>query len=450
MTAIAQRRSRRTIVGAAMAVLLVAMASAMFTIGVVTLSNSKEGEAVGVDDRPRVDFPATPNAVLAVTDENGRLASLVVMTLLPDGQGGSIVTVPVNADSTSGFGLQRRPLDASFDGTDVEALVASVEEMLSITVQRAEVVDAAGLAAMLPQTEPVQIVLPNDVIDTQGGGGVIATSGPQTFTLSEMTNLLAAIDDDVAVDVSQADDVAVWEALAQSAPVSVPPEQVPLDDVGRPVAPASVTELVARLWQGDVAVRDLALVPITTSENPTNEDVVLIDRRDSSLVFAQVSPGLVSTPNTGLKVRIVANFTDEQLATTDGAYETSADLLVELIGRLLFLSGNVVSVDSAPTGAPAVTVIEVADERQIQESVDAADAILGQADVVPATTVLEGVDVQITLGMSYLDHELGRGMPADPSPSDSSGTTATTESAEPRSSGSTSPTDVPGTVGSDG
>ena len=62
VTAIAGRRTRRTIVGAVTAMLLVVAAAVMFGVGVVTLSNSQEGEAVGVDTRPRVEFPATPNA----------------------------------------------------------------------------------------------------------------------------------------------------------------------------------------------------------------------------------------------------------------------------------------------------------------------------------------------------------------------------------------------------
>ncbi len=398
--------------------LLAALASTMFAVGFVTLLNSQEGEAVGIDTRPREQFPATPNAVLAVTDESGRLASLVVMTLLPEGQGGSIVTVPVNADASAGFGLQRRPVDESFDATDVEGLVASVEGMLSITVQRAAVVDAAGLEAMLPEVDALQLALPNDVVDTQGGGGLISTAGPQTFTLTEMITILAAIDDDAETDTSHANDVAVWESLAQTAPVTVSPEPVPLDDLGRPIAPDTVDELVARLWQGEVSVRDLLVVTVDEAENPTQTDVVLIDRRDSTLVFAQVSPGLVSTPNTGLKARIVANFTDDELAAADGLYDSTSDLAVELIGRLVFLSGNVISVDTAPTGAPAVTIIEVADERQLQETIDAADALLGEAEVRVAETVIEGVDVQVILGLSYLEHELGRGGTATFSPAD--------------------------------
>jgi hypothetical protein len=408
MTAIAERRTRRTVVGAVVAMLLIVAASAMFVVGVVTLSNSQEGEAVGVDTRPRVQFPATPNALLAVTDENGQLASVVVMTLLPEGQGGSIVTVPVNADSSAGFGLQRRPLDESFDADDVESLVASVEEMLAITLQRAAIVDAEGLEALLPDVEALQIVVPNDVVDTQGGGGVISTAGPQTFTVDEMVSILTAVDDDAEVDTSHANDVAVWESLAQTAPVAVPPEQVPLDELGRPVAPATVDELMTRLWQGEITVRDLLVVPVEEESNPTEADVVLIDRRDSNLVFAQVSPGLVSTPNTGLTVRIVANYTDDQLAEADGAYGSSSDLVVEMIGRLLFLGGNVTSVDTAPTGAPPVTIIEVADERQLQESIEAAEALFGEAEVRVSESIIEGIDVEVILGLSYLEREAER------------------------------------------
>ncbi len=418
-----------------MAVVLAIGAAVMFGIGVVTLSNSQEGEAVGVDARPRVQFPATPNAVLAVTDESDRLASVVVMTLLPEGQGGSIVTVPVNADATAGFGEQRRPLDESFDATDLPGLIASVEEMLAITVQRAEVVDADGLEALLPDVDAFQIVVPNDVVDTRGGGGVISVAGPQTFTLSEMVSILAAIDDDAEVDTSHPNDVAVWESLAQTAPVAVPPEPVPLDGLGRPIAPATVGELVAQLWQGEVEVRDLLVVPVVDAENPTQADVVLIDRRDSNLVFAQVSPGLTTTTNAGLKVRIVANYTDDQLSTADGLYDSTSDLAVELIGRLLFLSGNVPSVDTAPTGAPAVTILEVANESQFDVAVELAGALFGDAEVRVADTVIEGVDVEVILGMSYLASELERA--ADVAP----GTTAPAV---------TSSTDVPATVPDDG
>jgi hypothetical protein len=437
------------VVGAVSAVLLVVAAGAMFVIGVITLSNSQEGEAVGVDERPRVRFPATPNAVLAVTDERGRLASLVVTTLLPEGQGGSIVTMPVDSDVSGGFGDERVPIDQAFAADDLDGLMSSVEQMLSISVQQGAIVDAAGLEAMLPEADAARLVLPDDVIDTRGGGGVIVTAGAQTLTRDEMVSVLVAVDDDAALDASHSNDVAVWESLAETAPVAIPPEPVPVDAAGDPVAPDSVDELVARLWQGDVTVRDLLTKPVPASENPKSLDAVLIDRSDANLVFAQVSPGLVSTPNTGLKARVVANFTDEQLATADGLYENTSDLAVEFIGRLVFLSGNVVSVDTAPTGAPDVTIVEVSDESQMEETLAAADALLGEVEIRVAETVIEGVDVQVILGMSYLERELERGSgPVAPTVTTSDESVpASTDGTNPI--GSTTSTDVPGTVGAD-
>jgi hypothetical protein len=79
-----------------------------------------------------------------------------------------------------------------------------------------------------------------------------------------------------------------------------------------------------------------------------------------------------------------------------------------------------------------VTIIEVADERQIQESIDAAEALFGEAEVRVSETVIEGIDVEVILGMSYLEREAERIGEIVPD-------TAPTES-----------TDVAGTVPEDG
>ncbi|HYN31510.1 MAG TPA: hypothetical protein VES40_02705 [Ilumatobacteraceae bacterium] len=435
MTAIAQRRSRRTIAAATVALGLVIAAAVLVTVGVVTLSNSQEGEAVGVDTRPVETFPNTPNALLAVTDDEGQLASLVVMTLLPEGQGGSIVTVPVNADATSGFGLQRRPLNEVFDPADPEGFVASVEDMLSITIERSAVVDPAGLEALLEPLGPVQAVLPDAVIDTDaidagtqvvtttipdntvpdgsvpdggesqivGDNGVVVSAGPQILETAQVVDVLTAIDESVPADDQHLLDVAMWSAIAQLAPITVPPEPVTTDDQGYPTPPETVDDLAASLFDGAVGVRDIAVSPSNAATNPTDADVVVLDRSDSVLVFAQISPSLVSTPNTGSKVRIEVPFTDDQLTQTDGLYETNSDIAREVVGVVLFLQGNVVSVDTEATGAPDLTLVEVSDPALLEEATNTAELLYGPAEVRLASTVLEGVDVVVTLGQSYLE-----------------------------------------------
>jgi hypothetical protein len=436
VTAIAARRKRGTVVGAVVALVLVVSASVMFAVGVNTLSNSQEGESVGTDDRPRQQFPVTPNALLAVQDATGDLASLAVLTLLPEGQGGSIVPVRVDADATSGFGEERRPLDDEFDPDDVDALVASVEDTLSISLQRAALVDAEVLESLIEPIGPVRAVLATGDVDEADTGedaagedaagenaagenaagenaagdaavgeDVIAPAGPRTLTPAGA--VAALTDADIDPDTAHANDVAVWEALAATAPLLTPPEPVPTDDFGRPVAPATVEELFERLFEGPVGVRDLAPSP-RPPQGETELDPAVIDRRDSGLVFAQVSPGLVSTPNPGLKMRVVAPFTMAQLDESGGLFESTTELMIEFIGRMLFSQNNVVSVESAPSGASAVTVIEVIDPRLLEQVEESAAAIFGEAEVRLADTVLEGVDIEVTLGMSYLTREMVR------------------------------------------
>ncbi len=150
VTAIAERRRRTTLFGFIGIIVLMVGAAAVFVVGVLTLSNSQDGEAVGVETRPVTTLPITPNALLAVEDDDGALVSLTVMTLLPDGTGGSIVAVPVNADATAAFGDQRRPLDELYAVSELDGFTEAVQEMLSITIERSEAVTVADLTALVP------------------------------------------------------------------------------------------------------------------------------------------------------------------------------------------------------------------------------------------------------------------------------------------------------------
>ena len=423
MTAIPERRRRRTIAGAVAASALVCAAAVMFVVGVVTLSNSQEGQAVGVDTRPREVFPATPNALLAVTDDVGRLGSVVVLTLLPTGVGGSIVTVPPNADATAGFGVQRRPLDALFDPERPDEFVFAVEDMLSITIERSAIVDTAEFAALIEPLGSLPVVLPDAVIDSDAADsgaapdealeeatdgppdGVIVTAGPQTLSPDDVAMVLTAIDDSVSSGAQHPIDVAVWSAIGEATPLITAGTS---SDVESSPPPADVAQLTARLLSGDVAVRTIASSEPSATINPTDADVLVLDRADAVLVFAQVSPALVSTPNPGLKIRVVAQYTDEQLAQTDGLFDSTSDVARGFIDQMLALQNNVVSADTVDLGAPDMTVIEVTDPRRLEETRAAAEVLFGQAEVRVAEVVLEGVDLEITLGMTYLIREMVR------------------------------------------
>jgi len=406
VTARPKRRKRHTLLGALSVALLVGAAAALFIVGVVTLSNSQEGEAVGVDERPVVALPDTPNAMLAVADARGQLASLVVLTLLPEGQGGSIVTVPVNADATAGFGSERQPLSELFDSDDPESILGAVEEILTVTIQRAAIVGVDELLEILEPIESLEVVLPADVVDSSVvGSTIIASEGPQTLRRLLVAQALASVNDEGSSYDHHAIDVELWSQLARVAPILVPPEPVAVDEFDRPIPPDTVEELAMRLWEGSIEVRDVAVTVPLRSDNPTEADVVVVDRADAVLVFAQVSPALVSSPNPAMSFRIEARYTDEQLSDANDLFESSAELVREMTRELLFFQANVISIDtaSAPDGAPVITRIEVSDERFVDDMEVAGPIFFGESVVVVSSTVLDGVDAVVILGTGYLD-----------------------------------------------
>ncbi len=158
---------------------------------------------------------------------------------------------------------------------------------------------------------------------------------------------------------------------------------------------------------GEVQSRALVTRVPAEAENPTDADVVVVDRRDATLVFAQVSPALVSTPSTGTSVRIVGPFSDEQIEASDGMYESTSELMLDVIGEMNFFQANVVSIDTQPAagGAAEVTLIEVAEERFIADMLAIAPIVFGESEVVLASTLIEGIDVVITLGTDYIENK---------------------------------------------
>ncbi len=399
MTARPARRTRRTLAGVLLVAALVVGAGVLTVIGVVTLLDSEAGVAVEVDDRPVVALPSTPNALVGVTDDRGRLTSVVMATLRPEGAGGSIVTFPVNADVDAGFGDEPRPLDAVFDADDPEGFRRAVEAMLAVGIQRVAVVDAAGLAELLEPVVPVDVDLPANVVDSdRSGTGVIAREGRRELRDRLVMAGLTAIDDDLTGLERHPLDVAIWSALAEQAPAGGGGEAADGS------APGSVQELFTDLWSGPVAARDIAVAGAAVG-GPEDVDTVVLDRRDGLLVFTQVSPALVSKPNQALSFRIVARFNEAQLDDSDGLFESNSELMRRVIGELLFFQANPVSTDIAPAteGAPSITRVEVADPRFVDDLEEFAPVAFGESEVVVATRVIEGVDVVVTLGLDYIE-----------------------------------------------
>ena len=441
MTASVTRRRQRTVVGAAVAFVLVFGAAGLAFVGATTVANSTEGVAAQGDRRLVVALPQTDNAALAVVDDDNRLTALIIATLLPVGEGGSIVTVPVDADASVGLGDERRPLAGVFDPADPDRFFQAVEQTLAVALQFGEIVGPDRLAELIEPVTPVSVDLPfvldpvqdvepePDTTGTESGeapgtAGDVADSTTTTMTTTtevergELADLLQSINFDVTavVDVlrstplpgtnadRQKNDVAMWSALASTAPVNATVD-VPVDEFGVPVTASTIDDVFARLWQGPVQVRDLAVASAQSSTDGNAADVSVLDRFDSLLVFAQVSPARVSTPNVGLVFRVEVPVGNTQFDVEASPFANRSDMARSAVGQLLFVQANVVSVDVAPNpdGAPAKSRIEVADEQFVADLKTSLGPVFGEAEFVVSDALIDGVDVVMTLGTGYFD-----------------------------------------------
>ena len=440
MTAQPGRRRRRTVVVGVLAVVLVVAAAAGFVVGVITLTNSQEGEAVGVDDRPRIELPDTPNGWLVVGGADGELAALAVATLLPDGTGGSLALVPTNADVNAGFGDEPQTVGAAWssvdptDDTELEEFATEVGAMLSIAIDQTGVYDGPALVAALAPIDLVEAELPVAVLDSDAiGSGVVSEAGDQVLRRSEAVDALVAVDAFLSPIDQHALDVAVWTALVAATPVG-DVDVTPATDGSVP-PPSSFEELLERLLAGPVIARDLALGEVLA--DPSGDlggEVAVVDRRDALLVFGQVSPPRVLTPNAALTFRIDSDITEGQLAASDGKFESIPEMMRNLIGELLFFQSNPVSIDSVPGDDPAevVTRLEVTQQQFVSDVEALAEFVFGEFEVVLADEVIEGIDVVVTLGTGYLDFRtaVDAAMIEDPAAEDPAETGSSVDSAD--------------------
>ena len=423
MTALPGRRRRSTLIAAGAAVAAAVVAIGLGALGAVTLYNSTEG-ADAASGLPELVFPATPTGLVAAVDEGGDLASMAVLVVQPSGAGGSVIPVPVNADTSTGEGDERLPIAATVAGGDVESVRAEAEALLGLTLDEVEVVDADRLTAILEPLGTLEVELPADVTDADGD--VIAEAGVQSLDAAEAAAVLTARDPGrPAIDQYPAAE-AVWAGAAAAIGDGVSGNGTTAT-TEVPAGGGSLDGILDALAAGSVGERGLRTVAVDAAQNPGGVDVVLLDPSELALLFGQIAPGKMAAPNPALSVRIEATFTDDQLAASG---MTNSDVAYAAVSQVLFVGGNVLSVDTTPAAEPVsdVTVIEVADET-LMAGTDGAEVLFGPIDVGVGESRIVGVDATIRLGTDYLEliAEDGPPMPTVPTTDELAGAPTTTD-----------------------
>jgi hypothetical protein len=400
---VSRHRRRMTTTRAVVASLVgVALALGLGAAGYVAIANTTDGQEVG-DGTPEVRFPTTPTAALAVVDDAGDLSSLAVVTVRPGvdddpGRGGSIVPVPISADSSGGFGTERLPLNETVALFGAEALADEVPVLLGVGIDDVLVVDQRDLAGLLAAIGSIDVDLPQPVTDR--AGRELFPAGPQSLSADEAAVVLSASDPRLTGADRYPIDVAVWHAISDAVGEGLELPAVASGGSAVTNAPEKTgsIEVVERLTSGPIAVQPLRSTPIVSLDrNPRGVDAVALDRAEVVVIFGHIAPGKVAAPNPGYNFRVVSRFADDQLR--GGA--SRLDVAYTATEALLDGGSNVISVDTAEGEAAAATLIEVSDESLVAAA-QSLSQLFGPIEVRVADTRIAGVDVVVTLGTEYL------------------------------------------------
>ncbi len=415
MTALPGRRRRSTIVASVAAAAAVVVVITLTIVGALTLYNSTDGADASAP-RDELVFPNTPVGAIAAVDAEGHLASLAVLVVQPAGTGGSIVTVPVNADSGAGTGGNPLPLDQTLAVQGQDAFRNELAAALRLGVDDVAFVDAARLSELLAPVGPLPVDLPIDVTDASGD--VVAASGATEMDAAAAAAVLTARDPKVSATEQYPAAGAVWSAVAQAVgagitaaspdPTTTPAptaSAAPTDGTASPTSSAAasagdaaVAALFDQLIHGRVGSRALRADPIPADQNIGNVDASLIDPAEAVLVFGQIAPGAVSAPGSGLSFRVVSAFSDDQLADTG---LTNTEVAYRAIATILSIGGNVVSVATDGATPGAATTLAVSDAT-MTDGAKAVQSALGTVEVTVDEHPIAGVDVVAVIGTDAL------------------------------------------------
>lgn len=414
MTAIRSRRTRSTVLALAVAVLSLAAVAVFGVIGARTLADSTAGQlAEGQKvSTPTQRLPFTPTALIGVADDDGRLTSVAVGVLEPDGVGGALIVLAASADASSGNNTVLVPLDAELELNGPQAFREAAERLTGLSFDVIEVLDQRRFVQIVSPLGDLPTVTPFPLTDSSTGETWEA--GELVLSSASAARALTARDDSIADWYLEAGRVAVWEAIADRVGAGVGSVATVASDQDLPPI-TTVDEFFKRLFADPLEVRALSFVVIgderleeQLSDELANvfgmadvDAVVAHNRSETLMAFGAVAPGRLGAPIDGPTFRIVSGYNDADL---EGLDQNRSDVLKLAIDRLLFNRTNVVAVADLPdAGAPEMTQFRVADPLIADDVRAAFGDLFGASEVSVADVLIEGVDIELELGRSFLE-----------------------------------------------
>jgi len=379
------RRQRTALMLAINLVVLVAVGGLLYTGG-KALARYRGAKNTTITTIP---IPVTPVGMLATVDVKNRLTSVAVMVEKPNGHGGgSVVNVPINAD-TSGVAGQRVSLVDAYVQGGPDGLAQAVESILTITVDQHAVLGPDQLTALLQPLGKFQVTFPAKVATTDKSGTVtLFPKGPQTLTAKQVTIAMNARVTGQPESVRQPTILGLWSAIAaangqgRGIPTATPP--------------ASMNDVLTQLFSGQLLTRSIPVVSLPADE-VTDKDVALLDRADAVFVFATIAPSNMSAANTGLTFRVEA----------PPGYD---DKVRFAVAALLYVNSNVQWVyANGPVHKDTLVYLK---DPGLSTQVGGPLAVFGPTVTNDPTYRIEGIDVIVQLGTDFLSSAAATTLPA--------------------------------------
>ena len=413
MSAIRSRRKRGTWMALAASALALIAAAALSVVGISTLADSRAGQMAGDhSDLPVQRLAYTPTALVGTVDEDRRLTTVAVLTLEPDGTGGSIVEVAASADANSGNSGVLEPLNAVLSVNGAEAFAVDAEALTGVSFDVVELVDQERFAQMVSRLGDLPVNMPINLYDKSSGEQwpVGETLMPSAVAARAVTAVDPQIDD----WLFEPGRAAIWQAVAKRVGAGIGSAVPVASDADLP-RPADLDSFLDRLFAGPVQYRALSIKPLdddrVAEELPldlapafgagSKDSVVVHDRAETLIAMGAVAPARVGAPLEAPSFRVVMGFTDAEI---QAAGVTSSDVLTTAVNRLLFSKVNVVSVAQIPgSTVPDHTTFSVLDASTVDGVREEYEKGFGTEIVVePAQTAIDGIDIELTLARDFL------------------------------------------------
>jgi hypothetical protein len=366
-------RPGRTALVAVLSVAVVGAVPVLVWKGARTIVDSNEGSTVTVRAAPAAQIPPTPVAMLVIVGGDGRASSFVLVSQLPNSEGGFVIQVAADTRADiPGIGDER--MATAYDTGGLDLAQQTVQAALEITIDVAAEANAQQLSDLLAPYQPFAMHLDQPVLVSTSDGrtDTVFPAGDASLQASDVPKLLLArLSDAVEIDgLARQEDL--WRAVI--AAVKAKPGTAGSTDIAG---------FIGGLGQGTYLATTLALDIARSGDGLPGIPPDLIRMR---LLVAQAMPGAVSTSSSSARYQIVNTTGDPLLA-------------LDVVGRLTYFGANIIAAGDT-TENVSKTKIEYVDDSN-KTLATSLTHILETGEAVKTTNRIEGIDITITIGTDY-------------------------------------------------